>query len=85
MLNCKEISHLASQHLDKNLPFHTRMRVRVHLFMCVDCRSFMNQFKSTIAAIKRSKPASIDEQAIEHQVSILLQASKDIKPTNIDK
>ena len=40
MLNCKEVSRLSSELLDRKLPFWQRMGVWVHLSMCKLCRGF---------------------------------------------
>lgn len=43
MLNCKDISKLVSESLEKDLPFRTRMAVNMHLMMCSMCRSYKKQ------------------------------------------
>ncbi len=43
MLSCKEISHLVSESLDRKLPFHQRLQVRLHLLMCQFCSRFRKQ------------------------------------------
>ena len=37
MLNCKEVSLLLSEQLDRRLGFMERVRLRVHLAMCAAC------------------------------------------------
>ena len=43
MLTCKEATHLISESLDRDLPLHKRMGVRVHLFFCKFCRRYRRQ------------------------------------------
>lgn len=43
MLSCKEASHLVSEGLDRDLKPGERLRLRLHLWMCVNCRRFERQ------------------------------------------
>ncbi len=43
MLTCKEVTHLVSQSLDRQMPFRTRVGVRMHLAMCRFCRRYRRQ------------------------------------------
>ncbi|KVW94192.1 zf-HC2 domain-containing protein [Thiobacillus denitrificans] len=43
MLTCKDASHLVSQGQDRPLSFRERWGLRIHLWMCVNCRRFERQ------------------------------------------
>jgi hypothetical protein len=43
MLTCKEVTHLISESLDRELPLHKRLGVRVHLFLCKFCSRYRRQ------------------------------------------
>ncbi len=80
MLSCKDISHLASDFTDKNLSSMMKIQMKVHLFICKDCRNFIKQFQLSINAIKQAKPhpidLNIDETAIDLQAKTLMNAKK---------
>ncbi len=46
MLSCKEAIQLASEGLDRQLPFRARIGLRMHLLMCAGCRSVSRQMKA---------------------------------------
>ncbi len=41
--NCKEVTQMVSESLDRKLPLHQRMGIRVHLFMCKFCSRYRKQ------------------------------------------
>ena len=43
MYNCKEVTRMVSESLDRKLPLHQRMGIRVHLFMCKFCSRYRKQ------------------------------------------
>jgi len=43
MHNCKEITRMVSESLDRKLPLHQRMGIRIHLFMCKFCSRYRKQ------------------------------------------
>ncbi len=43
MLTCREISKWVSESLDRKLPLHLRVEVRLHLMMCRMCRRYRRQ------------------------------------------
>ncbi len=46
MLSCKEAIRLASEALDRPLPFRARIGLRMHLLMCAGCRRVSRQMKA---------------------------------------
>ena len=53
MLNCKEVSRLVSQGLDRRLGFGERLRLRIHLAICDGCSNFDNQMAFLRKAVAR--------------------------------
>lgn len=43
MFCCKDVSKKISDSMDRNLPFHHRMFIRIHLMMCKYCARFKKQ------------------------------------------
>jgi predicted anti-sigma-YlaC factor YlaD len=43
--SCKEVSHLVSQGLDRELGLGERLRLRAHLAICNGCRNFKRQME----------------------------------------
>ncbi len=43
MYNCKEVTQMVSESLDRKLPLHQRMGIGFHLFMCRFCSRFRKQ------------------------------------------
>ena len=53
MPSCKHIAEHSSEYLDKSLPFWKRVGMRLHLFMCVNCRRYLQHLQLTIATLAR--------------------------------
>lgn len=75
MLNCKNITEEANSYLDKELPFFTRMKVKMHLAMCVNCRRYVDQLNTTIQALRNLKGSDeiVSEDVVENIVNNLKQ------------
>ena len=43
MLNCKDASQLISEHQERPLGFRERWSLRMHLWLCINCRRFERQ------------------------------------------
>jgi hypothetical protein len=43
MYNCKKVTYLVSESLDRQLSLHQRMGVRIHFMMCKFCTRYQEQ------------------------------------------
>jgi len=81
MISCKDITENANGYIDHELPFMARMKMKIHLMMCVNCRRYISQLRTTIAALgKMGKQQPVDEDTVDKIVDKL----KNYKPENSD-
>ena len=73
MLNCKEVTEIASQSLDRELTFWTKFNLRVHLMMCNMCSNYVKQLK-----VIRNSMGNITEK-ISHDLKLSKDAQKRIR------
>ena len=81
MLTCKEIAQLVSEGLDRELPWHERLQVRIHLFLCSACglyekqmnllRSFAKRFR------EREEDVELGQEAKERIKRLLEKTQKE--------
>ena len=45
MIDCKAVTRLVSEAMDRPLPFHRRLWTWIHLLMCGRCAEFRNQVR----------------------------------------
>lgn len=84
MFNCKKVSRLVSESLDRKLPLYQRMGIRIHLLICKFCRRFQQQLM-LIREILRAEALYEDT---EPYLSLPPEAQKRIKRflrNNLDK
>lgn len=53
MLSCKNVAHLASDYLDKNMSGTLPWKVRLHLVACRCCRKFVKHLQITKEVLPR--------------------------------
>lgn len=58
MLSCKETSRLVSEGLDRKLSLRERLAVRVHLWICNNCRGFEKQLHFLRYALRKGNNAA---------------------------
>ena len=67
MLTCQEVIDFLTDYLDGQLPLNQRLAFELHLSLCRDCRSYLHNFKTTIAAAKQTRDdaASMPEELVK--------------------
>jgi len=51
MLTCKEITELVTAYAEGQLGFMDRLRFRLHISMCRNCRTYVRQLRVTAKAL----------------------------------
>jgi len=60
MFNCREVTRMVSESLDRQLPFHQRIGIKLHLLMCKFCSRFSSQLL-TLSAVMRMHRVHLEE------------------------
>src|ERR1700722_4095206 len=65
MLKCRDVSELATDYMERALPWRQRLAVRLHLFLCDMCRAYIDQLRKTTALLRGrtlpGPPAEVEE------------------------
>ncbi len=80
MPSCQDITKHSSDYLDHNLPWWKRLGFRVHLFMCLNCRRYLDQLKLTIATIGKiqtATPPVVEEQHVHDIIEFIQQQTNE--------
>lgn len=67
MLSCKNVAHLASDYLDKNMGTTLPWKIRLHLVACRCCRKFVKHLEITKTVVPQlidNNLATADAEAI---------------------
>jgi anti-sigma factor RsiW len=64
-MTCQELIGFLSDYLDGQLPLTQRLAFELHLTLCRDCRAYLHNFKTTIAAGKAAMSTSPDMEPAE--------------------
>ncbi len=62
MLTCREIVELLTEYLEGRMPWMQRLRFQLHLGMCVSCRRYLRQMRSTLKALGSMPDEPLPEQ-----------------------
>ncbi len=65
MLSCREITELASDYLEGELPLGKRLFIRVHLWMCTHCQTYLAQLRKVIELLRRVPKEPPKEELLE--------------------
>ena len=89
MRSCRDVSFLLSQSLDRPLPWHTMLSLRMHLLMCSFCRVARRQTmamgeilhaygRKTAAGESKDQPGLPDEARKRIREQVREAATKDL-------
>lgn len=73
-MKCHEVSELVTAYLEGALPPGTRAATRLHLWLCVSCRHYVAQIRSTIRFLSGGPPPPPPEN--ENEIIALITGSK---------
>jgi len=77
MLSCKDITENANKYLEKDLPFFVRLKVKMHLKMCIHCQRYVEQLQTTIQLLgKMKQPVDTDDTTVDDIVNIIKTGNK---------
>jgi len=77
MLSCKDITENADKYLEKDLPFFARLKVKMHLKMCIHCQRYVEQLQTTIQLLgKMKQPFHTDDGTVNNIVKIIKNSEK---------
>jgi 3-methyladenine DNA glycosylase AlkC len=51
---CKDVTHLASQAMDRPLPWSTRLNLQLHYWICEACARYRDQLRTVRQVLRRS-------------------------------
>jgi hypothetical protein len=69
MSNCNDVSQRVSESMDRVLPFHQQMMIRMHLLMCKYCARFRDQLLLIRKAIRTEEDPDEDLRSSESSFS----------------
>ncbi|HVZ06772.1 anti-sigma factor family protein [Rhodopila sp.] len=52
MPNCRDMAELATDYLDRAMPWHRRVLAWTHLRACAACRAYFDQMRRTVALLR---------------------------------
>ncbi len=78
MFSCKDITEHASDYVDGRMSWRDRVKYRLHLFICHNCRNYVAQFRATIAALITRRRAP-DPATVNDTVAKLRREHKSLK------
>ena len=80
MFNCKKVTHLVSESLDRKLPLYQRLGMRIHLMMCKFCSRYQEQL---LFLRKTSRLYSESSEDADPSVQLSSEVGKRIKESMV--
>lgn len=73
MFNCKEVTRIVSESLDRRLPIQQRMGLRIHLMMC----RFCSRYRRQLLILRKAIRLHLQHGATMEPLVILLPEAKE--------
>lgn len=74
MLNCKELIEALAEFVEGRLSLPQKVAFQLHLFCCGQCRDYLHNYETTIAASKQAFPSLDDGPVPPEAPEDLIQA-----------
>ena len=74
------MSELVTDYLDGALPLATRMKARLHLFLCHACRRYFDQMRQTIRLLAGAPPMPPAGDVEQRVLAVLAAATSHARP-----
>ncbi|MCX4189332.1 anti-sigma factor family protein [Methylophaga sp. OBS3] len=68
MLSCKEVAEQASDHIDQHLRWDQRLRFKLHLLICRNCRRYVAQLRCTIESLQKLPIKQTPQPTEQHKL-----------------
>lgn len=62
MLSCEQVTGKLSAHIDGDLSLRERAALRLHQFLCSDCKAAAQNMRSLVQSLRDRPPAVIAEE-----------------------
>ncbi|NIO16495.1 MAG: hypothetical protein GTN70_05785 [Deltaproteobacteria bacterium] len=79
MINCKDVTRLLSESMERELTLWQRVSLRLHLAMCVFCRSFKEQLLHLRELMGRYMSAVEGDLVLDDRVTLPPLARENVK------
>jgi predicted anti-sigma-YlaC factor YlaD len=80
MLSCRDVTGLASDHLDGVLPLRSRLGLRLHLWMCAYCRLYVRQIAQVATLLRSLGGRPTEPPALPHELRDRLEQRRQDAP-----
>ncbi|MDF1782415.1 MAG: zf-HC2 domain-containing protein [Alcanivoracaceae bacterium] len=77
MLKCRDIPSEAEKLLAGELPFGERVSVRMHLFICHNCRRYVRQLKVLLGALNQFDNSENHRKVSQSEAEAIVQRATD--------
>ena len=85
MFNCKKVTRLVSESLDRKLPIHQQTGIKVHLLMCKFCSRYQQQLMFLRKILRSSAMYDEDTEPYKPIPHEALKRIKHFLHDNLDK